>query len=98
MTDAELLDGFRAATLTSFRHVDHVRVAWLYLLRGEKDRFAADLQRFAAAHGASAKYDEAITRAWLERIEARPRAASWPEFAEANPDLMTFTRSAARDR
>jgi len=92
VTDTELLDGFRRGNLPAFRHVDHVRVAWLYILRGEQHRFATDLQRFAAAHGASAKYDEAITRAWLERIEARPPAASWPEFAEANPDLMRFTR------
>ena len=92
MTDQELLDGFRAGTLAAFRHVDHVRVAWLYVRAGESSRFAEDLQRFAAAQGASAKYSEAITRAWLERIEARPPTASWPAFAEANPDLMTFTR------
>jgi hypothetical protein len=98
VTDADLLAGFRDATLpaAAFRHVEHVRVAWLYLGEGDDGaRFAADLVRFATAHGAAAKYSEAITRAWLARIAARRAdrpAASWPEFAEANPDLLVFTR------
>ena len=95
LTDAELVAGFRDASLpaAAFRHVEHVRVAWLYLRAGEGARFAEDLQRYAAAHGAASKYSEPITRAWLERIAARAAAAaSWPEFAAANPDLMVFTR------
>lgn len=94
MSDAELVAGFRDATLpaAAFRHVEHVRVAWLYVRAGEGGRFAEDLQRYAVAHGAAGKYSEAITRAWLERIAARAAAGSWPEFAAANPDLMVFTR------
>jgi hypothetical protein len=93
-TDAELVAAFRDATLpaAAFKHVEHVRVAWLYLRGGDGARFAIDLQRYAAAHGVPGKYSEAITRDWLARIAARAPAASWPEFAAANPDLLVFTR------
>jgi hypothetical protein len=100
VTDAELLAGFRDATLpaAAFRHVDHVRVAWLYLGEGDDGaRFSADLIRFATAHGAAAKYSAPITRAWLARIAERRGACgatSWPEFAAANPDLLVFTTPA----
>jgi hypothetical protein len=100
VTDGELLAGFRDASLpaAAFRHVEHVRVAWLYLGEGDDGaRFAADLVRFATAHGAAAKYSEPITRAWLARVAARRAtcaAATWPEFAAANPDLLVFTRPA----
>ena len=95
MTDRELLDGFRDATLPAaqFRHVEHVRVAWLYLEAGHGARFADDLIRYATAHGARTKYSESITRTWLAKIEARRRPReTWADFAAANPDLLVFTR------
>ena len=100
MTDQDLLRGFRDASLpaAAFRHVEHVRVAWLYLEEGAGAQFAADLIRYATAHGASAKYSESITRTWLDAIAARRArcaAHSWPEFAAANPDLLVFKRTAA---
>ncbi len=98
MSDRELLDGFRDATLPAarFRHVEHVRVAWLYLEEGNGARFAGDLVRYATAHGASAKYSESITRTWLAKIdERRAGERTWETFAAANPDLLVFTRPAA---
>ncbi len=98
MTDAELVAGFRDGTLAHLAHADHVRLAWLYLEAGVAARFAGDLARYAEARGARTKYSEAITSAWMARIEARRAArpaATWAEFAAANPDLLVFTRPAA---
>jgi hypothetical protein len=88
VTADALLAAFRDGTLAHLSHADHVRLAWLYL-DAARARFAEDLQRYAAARGAASKYSEAITRAWLARIEARPPAATWEAFAAANPDLLT---------
>ena len=98
MTDRELIDGFRDASLPAaqFRHVEHVRVAWLYLEDGDGARFAGDLVRYATAHGASAKYSESITCTWLAKISARRNGEpTWDAFAAANPDLLVFTRPSA---
>ena len=93
MSDAELVAAFRDATLAHLPHVLHVRLAWIYLEAAPHDealaRFAADLQRYAAAQGAAAKYSDAITRAWMARIEARRGPRTWDEFAAANADLLT---------
>jgi hypothetical protein len=95
VTDADLLAGFEACTLDEFHHADHVRVAWLVLRRMPYDaaleHFVGALQAFAAAKGASQKYDDALTRRYVARIHQRMRSeASWPEFARANPDLLVW--------
>jgi hypothetical protein len=98
VTDREVIDGFRDASLPAaqFRHVEHVRVAWLYLEEGAGARFAPDLIHYATAHGAATKYSESITRTWLAKIDARRAGEqSWDAFAAANPDLLVFTRQAA---
>jgi hypothetical protein len=100
--DRALIAGFRDGTLAQLPHVDHVRLAWLYLEAYPPDqaraRFAADLQRYAAARGAPGKYSDAITRAWMAQIEERRRgpgaATTWAAFAAANPDLLVFRRAA----
>jgi hypothetical protein len=98
--DAAQLAGFQDGTLAHLSHVDHVRLAWLYLEAHEPAdalaRFAADLQRYAAARGVASKYSEAITRTWMARVGERRRAGQgWHGFAAANPDLMVFTKAAS---
>jgi len=92
MTDDELVAAFRDATLAHLPHRLHVRLAWIYLEAQPHDaalaRFAGDLQRYAAAHGAAGKYSDAITRAWMARIDARRGPRTWDEFAAANADLL----------
>src|SRR5262245_15221996 len=100
LDDATLLQDFEGGTLppSTFHHREHVRVAWLYL-KAEPPltalaRFAEGLKRFAAANGAAGLYHETITWAYLllirERMERDGSGATSEEFAERNPDLLTW--------
>jgi hypothetical protein len=95
--DREFVSAFEACTLppTEFHHRQHVRLAWLYLrdypLLDALARFVEALKRFAAHHGASGKYHETITFAFLFLIHERMRRGSYETFAEfaaANGDLF----------
>jgi hypothetical protein len=98
MTDDELIAAFESTELPAdqFSHGAHVRVAWWYLrtspLPEALTRFSQALKRFAASKGAPGKYHETITVAYMlliaERLD-RAGQLTWPEFAAANPDLLT---------
>jgi hypothetical protein len=95
--DREFVTAFEACTLPpeEFSHRAHVRLAWLYLreqpLLDALPRFASNLRRYATSLGATAKYHETITWAYLflihERMQ-RANAKSFDEFADANEDLF----------
>jgi hypothetical protein len=102
LADDELLRGFETASLPNdaFHHTEHVRVAWMFVKRhglphalGE---FSQALKRFAMAKGAPNLYHETITWAFVlligDRMARRP-AATWPEFADQNPDLLSWKPS-----
>ena len=101
--DDEFVAGFEAGTTPNagFHHADHVRVAWVYLgrlpLLAAAETFAANLKRFATAHGKPQLYHETITLAYLllihDRIATRGRGATWAAFADANPDLLVWRPS-----
>ncbi len=84
MTDDEMLEQFENCTLPneSFRHRDHVRVAFLYLCRHSPlealARFSAALARFATAKGKPSLYNETITWAYLLIIRERMGRAGHP--------------------
>lgn len=72
MNDDQLLQAFESCHLTpaSFRHREHLRVAYLYLTRYPFEqahaRFEAGVQRLLAHLGAPAShYHATITRAWF---------------------------------
>jgi hypothetical protein len=98
MTDDELIEQFEKATLESFHHADHVRVAFVYLSRHPAlqalERFSDGLKRFAAAHGKQGLYHATITWAYVlliqERMARAGRVQSWEEFAGGNPDLLQW--------
>ena len=100
MSDQDLLEQFETVNLPieSFRHTEHVRVAFLYLstfpILEALQRFCAALQRFAAAHGKSKLYHETITWAYIfliqERMARAARKQTWEEFAQNNVDLLTW--------
>jgi len=77
MTDDEFADAFEALTLppSSFRHADHVRLAWIYLqrvpLQAALGRYAARVKAFAAHAGKPGLYHETITYAFLMLINER---------------------------
>lgn len=102
MRDKGTVRAFEELTLSaaSFRHREHVLVAWTYLREssfGEAGaRFARNLQAFARANGAEGKYHETITWAYLALVNERLYSASGtraPEtsfaaFLTQNPDLL----------
>jgi hypothetical protein len=93
----EFVEQFETCTLppAQFHHRNHVRLAWIFLeempLLDALARFRTSLQRYAASLGASAKYHETITFAFLflihERMQREP-SGTFDEFADANPDLF----------
>jgi hypothetical protein len=97
MDDRAFIAALESCTLSSeaFDHRAHVRLAWLYLsaepLLEALSRFVSSLKRYAGNLGASGKYHETITYAFIflihERMTERP-AATFDEFAAANPDLF----------
>ena len=98
MDDHDFVAAFEACTLPSseFTHRSHVRLAWLYLrdrsLLEALPHFSSGLKRYAASLGATGKYHETITWAYLflihERMQ-RSTAATFDEFAATNDDLFT---------
>lgn len=97
--DAAFLAAFRDTSLptSAFHHRDHVRMAWLYLREhgpaAAPARFAADLQRFAAAKGVPGLYHATITTAYMAVIAERMAAAphdTWDAFAAAHADLLAW--------
>jgi len=100
MNDSEWMQAFETCTLpnSSFRHADHVKMAFLYLQKyiplEALGRFSAALTRFATANGKPALYNETITWAFLLLIRERLARASspqtWAEFSAANEDLLRW--------
>lgn len=96
-TDDEFLEAVEACTLpdSAFHHRDHVRLAWLYVCRfgyqAGSERMAASIRRYAAHHGATEKYHETITRAWMDLVQQAAAGANQPAsfdaFIAANTDL-----------
>lgn len=78
-----------------FRHRQHVEVVWCYLgtLNAAEvlPRMVAGIQNLARALDLSNLYDEALTRAWVERIteawEANP-GEDFASFVELHPELL----------
>jgi hypothetical protein len=97
VNDREFVAALESCTLPpdAFDHRAHVRLAWLYLaeqpLLEALPRFIASLKRYAGSLGASGKYHETITYAFIflihERMAERP-AETFDAFADANPDLF----------
>jgi hypothetical protein len=97
MDDRAFVAALESCTLPSeeFDHRAHVRLAWLYLseqsLLEALSRFITSLKRYAGSLGASGKYHETITYAFIFLIHERMAAHSagtFDEFAEANADLF----------
>ena len=84
-----------------FHHADHVRLAWLYLreypVLEAIERFSRSLRRLATHCGASGKYHETITWAYLllihERVQREDAPGDWEAFRAANADLFDWKRS-----
>jgi hypothetical protein len=78
-----------------FHHLDHVRLAWIYLRElPEEDameRMARTLKRFAAHNGRPERYHHTRTLAWMQLVVAAARTTpaiqTFAEFIAAHPHL-----------
>jgi hypothetical protein len=98
----DLFDRFVDTTLPAdqFHHRQHVQVAWMFVrhygMPAALAEFATAIKRFADAKGATGLYHETITWAYVLLIaerQTRCQAASWEDFAAANPDLLSWKPS-----
>ncbi len=48
---------------------------------------AASIRRYAAHHGATEKYHETVTRAWMDLVQHAVSGGNFDEFMAANDDL-----------
>jgi MFS family permease len=100
MNDDEFLHALESCELPpeDFGHLAHVRAAYLYLRRLDRDQaldaVRASLQRYVAHLGKVDRYDESMTRRYMElihrRIVERGDAGGWAAFARNNPDLFAM--------
>lgn len=85
MTDQEFLEAFESGGLSEFHHRDHIRMAWLYLMRfGFEDgskRITDGIKHFAAAHHQTRLYHETITWFWILLLR---------HIRENHPEIMDF--------
>jgi hypothetical protein len=77
MSDAELTRALERGDIpdAGFHHVDHLRVAWVYLEESPTvdvavARMAGTLRRFAAAVGKPEKYSDPLTAFWMYQMAA----------------------------
>jgi len=86
MTDDEFIRAFESCTLPgeSFRHREHLRLAWLYLRRLPHEDAAAAMEhgvrRYAAHHGAAQKYHHTMTLVWMRLVAAAMARHSCEDF------------------
>jgi hypothetical protein len=82
-----------------FGHRQHLRLAWLHLQRlPQADAIArtcADIQAFAAHHGAHGKFHRTVTEALLRlmaSLGAADPALGWAAFQQRNAALLDDAR------
>src|SRR5258708_241633 len=89
VSDDEFLAAFTSCELpaTSFRHGDHLRLAWLLLHRMPFEEALAlvrdGIKKYAAHLGIPHLYHETITTAWVKLL-ATHHEASFAEFIASN--------------
>lgn len=100
MGDDEFLRALESCELPpeEFGHSAHVRAAYLYLRRADWDEaldaVRGSLQRYVAHLGKVDRYDESMTRRYMElihrRMTERGDAGGWAAFSQANRDLFAI--------
>jgi hypothetical protein len=98
MTDVELTRALERCEVPNegFHHVDHLRVACVYLSESPSvdaavDRMASTLRRFAASVGKAEKYSQAVTEFWMYQmaaVRAAMPSADCAALVRAYPRLL----------
>jgi hypothetical protein len=89
LNDEDFLAALDSCTLplASFRHGDHLRLAWLQLHKHEPDEALALIRsgilKFAAHNGVPHIFHETITTAWVKLL-ATHQETSFAEFINVN--------------
>jgi hypothetical protein len=94
MSDRDFLAAFEEGRLDPFRHIDHIRMAWIYLATYDFERamrsITSGIRSFAAAKNATGLYHETITLFWIcmvaGAIEQTP-AECFADFITRNREL-----------
>jgi hypothetical protein len=96
LTDDEFIETFETGAIPNheFRHIDHIRMAYLYLKRNEFDsaaeKIVTGIKTFAAIHQLAKLYHHTITWFWIYAVYAAMREFDeygFREFLERNPAL-----------
>lgn len=93
LSDDEFLAEFTSCRLppASFRHGDHLRLAWICLHRSPDDAPATvrnAIQNYARHHGVAHIYHETITMAWVKLL-ATHSEATFEEFLRLHQHRLT---------
>ena len=98
MTDVELARALERCEIPNegFHHVDHLRVALVYLNESDSvdaavARMASTLRRFAASVGHAEKYSQAVTEFWMYQMAAARAvmpSADCEDLVRAYPRLL----------
>jgi hypothetical protein len=98
MNDREFLRAFHESTLSSedFRHLGHLRLAWLVLRRHSLEEalplLSGGIRQYASSKGASGTYNETLTRFWIRivnhAIQTNPSAPEFEQFINTFPILL----------
>jgi len=98
VTDVEFARAFERGAVPNadFHHVDHLRVAWVYLDEASSldeaiARMAAALRRFATNAGKPEKYSDAVTEFFMRELAAARAAcpgAALRDVLQAFPRLL----------
>jgi hypothetical protein len=95
--DEQFLAAFETGLIAnqSFRHRDHLRLAWLQIrqlgFERASDKVAGGIQHFAARHGKADRYNDTMTRFWLRAVGIgirRHPMLSFEQLLEAEPHLL----------
>lgn len=99
LSDAEYLAAISVAKFPGgkFNHRGHVRMAWICLkdqsFEAGMERIRATVKGFATLLGVPEKYNETVTRAWAECVQAAleqtPGIDSFDAFLAAHPELLS---------
>ena len=94
MSDQDFLTAFEEGQLDAFKHIDHIRMTWIYLATHDFEQairsIISGIRNFAAIKNATGLYHETITLFWIGMvagaIEQTP-ADSFAEFISRNQQL-----------
>ena len=97
-TDDAFVEDFESCRIanSTFRHADHIRLAWIYLCRHgypeAEARMREGIRRLAVHAGAPGKYHETMTIAWMRLVAVglalSPQAGTFADFSRAHAWLL----------